>query len=65
MKKLFSHLKDNSGDAYIENIILFVIAFTIGAALLVILSKAFQEDGVITSWIGRVMGNALSGEKIV
>lgn len=65
MRKIISHLKDNGGDAYIENIILFVIAFTIGSLLLVILSKGFQSDGVVTKWISRVMGNALSGEKIV
>lgn len=64
MEKIFLHLKNNNGDAHIENIVLLVMSFTIGALLLVILSRPFQEGGAITRWISKIMGNALSGDKI-
>ena len=65
MLKIFNHLKDNTGDEYIEKLILIVIAFSIGAALFIILPRGFEEDGIITKWIGRSMTNAMTGEKIV
>ena len=60
MKKfieLKSHLADNTGDENVSKLIWIVIVFVVGAALLTILSGAFDENGIINTWLTGSLDN--------
>ena len=54
-KKIKSHLLNNTGDAYIEKLILIAMAFVIGGLLLAALSGAL--NGNFGDSVGNVVEN--------
>lgn len=59
-----NHLADNTGDENISKMIWIVIVFVVGAALLVIFSGVFAEDGVFNTYLGNAMDSWFADEAV-
>ena len=51
-KRLFKHMRSNSGDSNVSKMTIIAIAFVVGAILLVLTTSAFRNP--INRWFGKV-----------